>query len=264
MREFGQGPPIVLIPGIQGRWEWMRLPIRALARRHRVLTFSLSDVGQMPRGPGTSEDARSMFDRWVDHIDRGLDRAGIESAAIAGVSFGGLIALRYAATRPARTTSLVLVSTPAPTMRLSAEQARYVAYPRLALPLFALRGAQRLAPEVWAAHETWVSRGRAALAHSVHVASAPSSPVRMAAWVQAWRETNLVDDCRRVVSPTLVITGEAGLDRVVPVASTLEYVKLIAGARHVTLPRTGHMGLMLRPEAFAEAVSTFVTGQVPA
>ena len=58
------------------------------------------------------------------------------------------------------------------------------------------------------------------------------------------------------------MTGEPQLDRVVPVASSLEYVKLIAGARHVTLPRTGHMGLVLRPEAFADAVSAFVTGKV--
>jgi pimeloyl-ACP methyl ester carboxylesterase len=58
------------------------------------------------------------------------------------------------------------------------------------------------------------------------------------------------------------MTGEPHLDRVVPVSSTLEYVKLIAGARHVTLPRTGHMGLMLRPEVFAEAVSAFVAGKV--
>jgi 3-oxoadipate enol-lactonase len=247
MREFGQGPPIVLIPGIQGRWEWMRAPIAALARRHRVLTFSLSDV----HGP-------NIFDKWMDHIDAGLDRAGEAGAAIVGVSFGGLLAVRYAATRPRRAESLVLVSTPAPTFRLSAEQARYVAYPWLALPLFALRGAQRLAPEVWAAHETWPSRARAAVAHSWHVARAPSSPGRMASWVAAWRNMDLSADCRAVRAPTLVVTGERGLDRVVPVDGTMEYVQLIAGARHVTLPRTGHMGLMLRPHAFASVVSEFV------
>ena len=251
MREFGQGPPIVLVPGIQGRWEWMRGPIEALARRHRVLTFSLSDVKGGP-----------FFDRCVDHIDRGLDAAGVAQAAVAGVSFGGLVALRYASKRPGRTSALVLVSTPAPAMTLSTEQARYVAYPRLALPLFALRGAQRLAPEVWAAHATWPARARAALTHSINVATAPTSPVLMASWVEAWRVIDLADDCRAVHAPTLVMTGEPQLDRVVPVASSLEYVKLIAGARHVTLPRTGHMGLVLRPEAFADAVSAFVTGKV--
>ena len=251
MRQFGQGPPIVLVPGIQGRWEWMRRPIEALARYHRVFTFSLSDV----------KDG-AFFDQCVDHIDRGLDEAGVASATVAGVSFGGLVALRYAAKRPGRTSSLVLVSTPAPAMTLSTEQARYVAYPRLALPIFALRGAQRLAPEVWAAHASWPARARAALTHSLDVARAPTSPVLMASWVEAWRGIDLADDCGSVAVPTLVMTGEPHLDRVVPVASSLEYVKLIAGARHVTLPRTGHMGLMLRPEAFADAVSAFVSGKV--
>ncbi len=39
--EFGQGPPLVLIPGIQGRWEYLRPAIDALSRTFRVLTFPL-------------------------------------------------------------------------------------------------------------------------------------------------------------------------------------------------------------------------------
>jgi len=38
MVDVGSGPAIVLIPGIQGRWEWMRPSIRALAGKWRVLT----------------------------------------------------------------------------------------------------------------------------------------------------------------------------------------------------------------------------------
>jgi hypothetical protein len=40
----GGGTPIVVIPGVQGRWEWMRPAIDALAHRSRVITFSLADV----------------------------------------------------------------------------------------------------------------------------------------------------------------------------------------------------------------------------
>src|SRR4029077_16103657 len=39
----GEGPPIVVIPGVQGRWEWMQTGIDALARYGRVITFSLAD-----------------------------------------------------------------------------------------------------------------------------------------------------------------------------------------------------------------------------
>ena len=41
--ERGHGEPLVFIPGIQGRWEYQRAAIDALAVSFRVLTFSLSD-----------------------------------------------------------------------------------------------------------------------------------------------------------------------------------------------------------------------------
>ena len=41
--DVGSGPPLVMIPGIQGRWEWMKPAVDALARRCRVITFSLAD-----------------------------------------------------------------------------------------------------------------------------------------------------------------------------------------------------------------------------
>ena len=42
MIDLGSGTPLVLVPGIQGRWEWMRPTVEALARHFRVLSFSLA------------------------------------------------------------------------------------------------------------------------------------------------------------------------------------------------------------------------------
>jgi pimeloyl-ACP methyl ester carboxylesterase len=67
-------------------------------------------------------------------------------------------------------------------------------------------------------------------------------------------------DCRRVSAPTLVITGEAALDHVVPVAGTVGYAQCIAGARAITLERTGHLGSVTRPHAFARAIGEFLAG----
>ena len=46
--DTGSGTPIVLIPGLQGRWEWMRPTVDALAKHHRVITFSLCDERTSP------------------------------------------------------------------------------------------------------------------------------------------------------------------------------------------------------------------------
>jgi pimeloyl-ACP methyl ester carboxylesterase len=86
----------------------------------------------------------------------------------------------------------------------------------------------------------------------------PVSPPLMAACIRAWRTADLVSACRRVVAPTLVVTGDPDLDQVVPVSSSLEYLRLIDGARHVRMERTGHLGLVARPDIFARTVKTFV------
>ena len=59
-------------------------------------------------------DADADFDVFVRHLDDVLDASGVANAIICGVSFGGLIALRYAAMRSHRVRGLILVSTPGP------------------------------------------------------------------------------------------------------------------------------------------------------
>ena len=65
-------------------------------------------------------------------------------------------------------------------------------------------------------------------------------------------------DLATVHVPTLVVTGEPSLDRVVPPALTLDYLRLWPHAQHVTLPRTGHLGIITRPREFADIVTSFL------
>ena len=257
MIDKGHGSPVVLIPGLQGRWEWMLPAVDALSARHRTLSFSLNKV------EGATTPARA-FDVWVDEIDRLLDRAGERQAAIAGVSFGGLVAVYYAARRPARTSALVLISAPAPRWRWDHPMAKYVTRPRLALPMFMARAAGRLLPEFRALDERSGPRLRFLTQHLGRVLRFPASPTFMAACVRAWDATDIAAESRRVTAPTLIITGEPGLDRVVPVAGTLEYRTLICGARHVTIERTGHLGVISRPHDLAAAMTRFLEGRAPA
>jgi pimeloyl-ACP methyl ester carboxylesterase len=80
----------------------------------------------------------------------------------------------------------------------------------------------------------------------------------MAGYVRAWEGTDLAHDFGRLTAPTLIITGEPHLDRVVPVRSSLEYLDLIPGARHAELRGTGHVGLITMPDRFAEVVDEFI------
>jgi len=254
MVDLGSGPPLLLIPGLQGRWEWMRPSVLALAGRCRVVTASLAGD---PGSDAAVNPARG-FDSLVDQIDGWRARARLERVAVCGVSFGGWVALRYAATRPDRVSALVLVSTPGPDFRTDGRVRRYVRRPVLMAPLFAAGAPLRLGPEIVAAHDSWPARLAFAVRHSSRVLGAPMSPTRMS---QRMRLVEMIDvraTCAAVRAPTLVITGEPGLDRVVSVEGTRRYVDAIGGARHVTLERTGHIGLVSRPRRFADVVGGFL------
>lgn len=249
MFDHGEGIPLVVIPGVQGRWEWMGPALRALAWRHRTISYSLGH----PR----------RFDDLVDQLDEVLDKADVEAAAICGVSFGGLVAVRYAAVRPNRTLALVVVSTPPPSWRPNDRQTRYLASPWLSAPAFVATAPARLWPEIEAAIDSPLARARFAVSHAARIVSAPAVPSAMAARIGLMKDVDWCADCARVNVRTLVITGEADLDRVVPVEATREYTQLIAGARHETIGGTGHIGLVTRPRRFAEMVSDFVNGNHP-
>jgi len=250
MIDVGSGPAVVLIPGIQGRWEWMWPAVDALERHCRVISFSLAES----RGV----DPTRGFDAYLDQIEEVMTRVGLGNAAVCGVSFGGLIALHWAARRPERTRALVLVSTPSPNWKPAAHLDWYLRAPRLLAPVFAAQSPFRLGPEIWRAHDSVGDRLAFSGRHLARVARSPFSPVAMAERVRLMSTVDFEADCRRVRAPTLVLTGEPGLDRVVSVDSTRSYTDRIAGARHATLERTGHIGLVTRPDRFAEMVGPFV------
>ena len=251
--DVGSGSPVVLIPGIQGRWEWMKPGVEALARRCRVITFSLADE---PSCGGRFDEARA-FTCYVEQVVAAMDIAGVARAAICGVSYGGLIAAAFAARHPDRVSALVLVSAIPPTWTPDARVRFYVRAPRLLMPLFML-ASLRMYREI-AAATPGVGRGiAAAVRHAVNVLGHMFSPVRMARRVGALDGLSLEPELRRVDVPTLIVTGEAELDRVVPVSRTREYARLWPKAKQVTLPRTGHLGLITRPEEFARVVAPFV------
>jgi pimeloyl-ACP methyl ester carboxylesterase len=241
----GSGPPLVLIPGLQGRWEYMRPAVEALSASFRVLTFSLG-----------SEDLNG-YARQVAAL---MTAARIERATICGVSFGGLIALRFAAQNPARCDALVLVSTPGPMLRLRRRHEIYVRAPWVFGPLFLAETPWRLRPEIWTAIPDARARRGFLLRALQTVMSAPVSLSRMAARARMISIDDVRPDCARITAPTLIVTGERDLDHVVPVDGSCEYLQLIPDSRAMVLERTGHLGSITRPDAFAAIVRAFTEG----
>jgi pimeloyl-ACP methyl ester carboxylesterase len=199
-----------------------------------------------------------LFDRQVDQVVGAMDAAGAKRAVVCGVSYGGLIAVRLAGTRPGRVSALVLVSTPAASWRPDERVHRSVGAPWLSAPAFFLGARERLWNEIGAAWPNTVDRYRTLAGYLREISLHPPSPVAMARRVRALAGCDLVADARAVGSPTLVLTGEEHLDRVVPVTGTREYLSLIRGATGRTLKGTGHIGLVTKPDSFTEVIADFV------
>ena len=116
-------PPLAMLHGLfigsLAGWYFTAAP--ALARRHRVLVYDL-------RGHGRSERARSGYDTvtMADDLDALL--GSTRPVTLVGHSYGALVALRFALSRPGQVARLVLVEPPLPPSR-AGEIASFVRLP---------------------------------------------------------------------------------------------------------------------------------------
>ena len=105
-KDEGSGPAVLLIHGSAGDvgdWDgWVKL----LADSYRVVRFDLPGFGIS----GKIDNGNYSIDRSLSLVDGLMDKLGIERFAIAGVSYGGPVAFRYAATRTERVTALVIMN----------------------------------------------------------------------------------------------------------------------------------------------------------
>jgi 3-oxoadipate enol-lactonase len=223
----------------------MRPTVQALSASFRVVTFSLDGA---------------EIDGLATQVASALDASQVDRATICGVSFGGLVALRFAARYPSRCSALVLASTPRPALQLRRRHQIYLRAPWIFGPVFLAETPLRLRHEVRVAIPGRRARAAFSLAALKTLVSAPVSLSRMASRARQIAATNLEADCAQITAPTLVVTGEAHLDYVVPVEGSSVYQRLIPHARIAVLKQTGHIGSMTRPHEFAAIVRAFVEG----
>lgn len=101
----GGGDPLVLIHGIGHTWRGWKPMLPLLERSFDVLAVDLPGFGRSPSlPPGTEPSPEAL----ADAVERAMDDAGFDQAAVCGNSLGGWIALELA--RRGRATSVVAIS----------------------------------------------------------------------------------------------------------------------------------------------------------
>ena len=251
----GSGVPVVMIPGIQGRWEWMAPAIDALAERCRVITYSLCDEPSS----GFALDPERGVENFLSQIESVLDSSRVSDAVLMGVSYAGPIATEFAVRHPHRVRALMLVSALPPDWQPDRRARFYMRAPRLFSPIFLLDAPMRAQPEIRAAFPQLRHRLRFSLHQARTLLQCSISPARMARRI-SWLKQFQFSDPSAFTKPAMVITGEPGLDRVVRPELTRRYLDALPQASYAVLSRTGHLGVSTRPKEFAELVHRFLEG----
>ena len=95
----GHGPPLVLVPGLDGTGRLFYRQVPLLARDFRVATYALRDG---------APDMKTLVDD-LANVVRGLSSTG-EPAVVVGESFGGTLAMSFALGYPELVRALVVLN----------------------------------------------------------------------------------------------------------------------------------------------------------
>jgi pimeloyl-[acyl-carrier protein] methyl ester esterase len=246
----GHGPPLVLLHGWamhSGIWGGI---VGQLARHHRVHAVDLPGHGySAPITPCT-------LDGMVAAIDSALaDEA--RPLAVLGWSMGGLVAMRWASSRPARVSRIALVCT---TPRFFAGADWPHAMSKESLMRFGdeLHVAWKLTVQRFLALQVHGSEhGRATLAELREHLWARGEPSRAAlsAALDVLATADLRNEVSRIVQPVLVVAG--GRDTLSLPAAGRWLADAISGARYEEIAGSAHAPFLSHRDEFFAMLEKF-------
>lgn len=105
-QDQGRGPAVLLVHGTLGDLRDWDPWVEAMAGHYRVIRLDLPGFGlsgEVPNGNYSIDRMLSLVDSLMDHLKQ-------DRFAVVGISYGGPISFRYAATRTSRVTALVLIN----------------------------------------------------------------------------------------------------------------------------------------------------------
>ena len=236
------GAAVVLVHALGLDWRMWKPIIHALARGRRVLAYDI-------RGHGAAVDAPppAHVDLLADDLHQLLEREGLPSAHIVGLSYGGAIAQAFAVRHPDAVESLTLAATT--NHPFDSFEARAAAVERDGTAAQVAPSLTRwFTPSALAENIPGVRYARECVLRG--------DPAQVAAAWRAFLELATADQLPRLTKPTLVLAGE--LDA----STTPEVMKSIAasvpGAQYVEMPGAPHMPTLERPDLVVEALDRFL------
>jgi 3-oxoadipate enol-lactonase len=246
----GEGPPVVLLHAFPLNGTMWEAQAAALEDSWRLVAPDFPGFGRSSHTP-----AQPDMRYYADTVGALLDKLGVETVALVGLSMGGYVAFECLRRFPQRVSALVLANTRPDADADEARKSRYEAARRVSeegVEVLVELQMERLLSER-------TRRERPEVVSQVRTMILQSTPGGAVAALGAMRErvdsTPLLSE---ITVPTLVIGGEE--DTISSPEVMAAMAEKIPGARHEVLAGAGHLSNLEAPDRFNAAVGGFLSG----
>lgn len=250
--EVGEGEPVLFLHSGSGVTSSDPV-VAALAQSRSVIA---------PRHPGfvdpeELQELRDVHDLALYH-DELLDALELDSVAVIGHSFGGMVAAELAAHYPRRVTKLVLA---APLGLWNADYPVEDFFTAFPFKMADLLWHDSSSPEAVAAMAAMAKGDEEEASQSDDPLTAMllrvlPGLVTLGKYIWPLRDRGLGRRLRRITAPTLVVWGEK--DKLAPSHYADDFVAKIGDARAEFIPDAGHMAPYEKTAEFTELVDGFL------
>ena len=242
--EGGDGPPLLFLHGAGGFRPGPAF-LDLLGRHRRVIA---------PSHPGFG---LSGLADWMDRPDdiahlywELLDRLGFDGIDVVGTSFGGWIAAEMATMQPQRLRRLVLV---APAGVKTGSRDTLDIPDMFATPADAIQRLLYVDPEKFKVDPATMTD------EELRIMLRNRESFALFAWDPYLHNPKLPHRLHKVICPTLFLRGAH--DGLISADYVSRYAALVPNARIVTLPDCAHLPQIETPDAFADAVLSFLQAE---
>jgi pimeloyl-ACP methyl ester carboxylesterase len=252
---MGERPTIVLLHGGPGGYDhsYFKPHFARLADEAQVVYLDLRGHGRSAR----HDPADWSFELCADDLRAFCDAVGIVKPVVLGHSMGGFVAMLYGARHPGHAGGLILQSTAARhDLGRLVEGFRRFGGDEVAELARRDYGGDPVTDEEWA--RVFSAFGPKVPSNEV-LTRRLRNPELGVAGMELMRKFDVVDDLRRITSPTLVCVGE--LDAVTPLAASVEIADALPGGlgRHEVIEGAGHFPWLDDPDRYFPIIQAFVS-----
>jgi 3-oxoadipate enol-lactonase len=249
---IGEGRPILILNGIMMSTKSWEPFVHTLSERNMLIRLDFLDQGQSDR----LENSVYTQDIQVDVIEALLKELKLKKVSLVGISYGGEVAILFAAKYPSSVERLILFNTTPYTSPWLAEIGHQwnaigktrdgATYYKATIPVI-------YSPSYFESRLDWMKKREQLL---VPIFSNPQFLDAMERLTNSAESFDARSILKNITAPTLIVAADE--DYLTPIANQKELKKRIAHAELVILPGVGHASMYEKPLLFTTLVLGFI------